>query len=815
MDDIIHNVSTYNKTQPFAVLLNHNVVINTQITVTFYFCEVLRAVLFTIAPPIMKIASSSNNVAALKSRVQHKILGLALLLLLLSGVVVVCMRLEIRAYTQRDDMRRMSVLLLNAHRFERDFLTTRDSTFVQNFHATMRSFDVLLAEHDPEDAQIEVLARQAKGYTISFQNLTTALEQRGLNEKLGAEGAFRSSVHSIENLITKENEVRLLNTMLQVRRHEKDFLLRRQEKYIADVQTHISTLREETRASGVSSADKATIDTLAGEYIVKFLALVALLKRVDMLDARLNNEFLAMNRHLDKLVEAKEHTALAFRMASLVILAVAFIVCLWLALRMSRNIAEPIVRLKNAARRVAAGDFNTPITVRTRDEIRDLGDAFNSMIQSLRTSHDELHAEKQSVESRVQEAVATIEQERAYLSNNVETLLQGIERFAGGDLTLRFTTDDTSHEGAMARLYLGFNRALEKVQTLLLTTHEAVVEAAQAGVIIAEKADDFSRGAQEQSQQASIAAQSVDEMMRNITHTIDYINAAAVSSHHASENARKGVETVEHTANGINAIVTATKEMETQIVRLTERIAKIDEIAGAIREIADLTNLLALNASIEAARAGEHGRGFAVVADEVKKLADRTSDATKEITETISGIHKEAKSANAVMATARLSVSKGIEMTQTITYMFEEILNDALHVSDAMNDVQHQSRQQRTMSEQVNANVQNITTVVMESELSIKHLAEIARELKMSMAVMYESLQNFTLTTVRQMNDEIEKAAHPEPTGHQRPRTQAILKSLTMNGTNGIKSLSEAHGSPSIGTPIGTPIKRLPQSLTA
>lgn len=767
----------------------------------------------------MTILSPKTGIATLTSSVRHKILGLALLLLLLSGVVVVCMRLEIRAYAQRDDMRRMSVLLLNAHRFERDFLTTRDSAFVRNFHATLRNFDALLAENDPEDAQIEVLARQAKGYTISFQNLTTALEQRGLNEKLGAEGAFRSSVHSIENLITKANEIHLLNTMLQVRRHEKDFLLRRQEKYIADVQMHIRTLREETRTSGVSNVAKATIDTLAGEYTAKFLALVTLLKRVDMLDARLNNEFLAMNRHLDKLVEAKESTALAFRMASLAILAAAFIVCLWLALRMSRNIAEPIVRLKNAARRVAAGDFATTLTVHTHDEIRDLGDAFNSMIQSLRTSHEELQAEKHSVESKVQEAVATIDQERAYLVNNVETLLQGIERFAGGDLTLRFDTNDTSHEGAMGKLYAGFNKALEKVQNLLLTTHEAVVEAAQAGVIIAEKANDFSQGAQEQSQQAAIAAQSVDEMMRNINHTIDYINAAAVSSHHASENARKGVETVEHTANGINAIVTATKEMEHQIIRLTERIAKIDEIAGAIREIADLTNLLALNASIEAARAGEHGRGFAVVADEVKKLADRTSDATKEITETISGIHKEAKGANTVMAAARQSVSKGIEMTQTITYMFEEILNDALQVSDAMHDVQNQSRQQRTMSEQVNANVQNITTVVMESELSIKHLAEIARELKMSMAVMYESLQNFTLTTVRQMNDEIEKAAYSEPTGHQRPRAQAVLKSLAMNGTNGIKSLSESHSLPPIGAPIGAPIgvpiKRLPQSLTA
>lgn len=795
----------------------------------------------------MTSLSPSSGIAAFKSSVRYKILGLALLLLLLSGAVVICMRLEIRAYSQRDDVRRMSVLLLNAHRFERDFLTTRDSVLIEKFHTTLRQFDALLADGDANDEQLEALARQAKGYTISFENLTVTSRQRGLTEKLGAEGAFRASVHTIESLVTEANEVHLLNTLLQVRRHEKDFLLRRQEKYITSVQTMITTLREETRrSSGVNAVTKTAIDTLAGEYSVKFIALVTLLKRMDMLDTRLSNEFAEMNRNLDALVEAKEHTALAFRSASWAVLAIALVVCLLLALRMSGNIAQPIVHLKNAARRVAEGDFDTTINVRTRDEIRDLADAFNSMVQSLRASRDELHAEKHSVERKVQEAVATIDQEREYLVRNVETLLQGIERFAGGDLTLRFAESDMSHQGAMANLYRGFNHALEKVQSLLLTTHEAVVEAAQAGVIIAEKADSFSYGAQEQSQQAAIAAQSVDEMMRNINHTVDFINAAALSSLHASENARKGVETVEHTAHGIGAIVVATQEMEKQIVRLTERIGTIDEIAGAIREIADLTNLLALNASIEAARAGEHGRGFAVVADEVKKLADRTSEATKEITATISGIHKEAAGANQVMATARMSVAKGIEMTQMITYMFEEILNDALQVSDAMNDVQKQSRAQRTMSEQVNANVQNITAVVMDSEISIKHLAEIARELKTSMAVMYESLQSFTLSTVRQIENDI-AILHDEPserqtsgetfskrhlgltpdrafehqsalhtnkraetkTEAQRLRAQTVLKSLALHGTNGVQTFNEVNG---LGAPVN---KRLPKSLTA
>lgn len=683
-----------------------------------------------------------------KGSVRNKILGMALLLLLLSGIVVSFMRLEIRAYAKRDSMRQMSVALLNAHRFERDFLTTRNSAYIQRFEQALARFDEYLAELTDSDEQVEVLARQTKGYTISFQNLAVALKQRGLHEKVGAEGAFRASVHAIENIVTQANEMQLLNTMLQIRRNEKDFLLRRQEKYVISVQELIQKLREQTQATKMDEASRKKIEALADEYSTKFLALVALLKRVDMLDSRLNNEFSAMNVILDELVNAQEQTALAYRSASLLVLVIALILCVVLAWRISRNIAQPIIRLNNAARRVAAGDFETVLTTRTNDEISDLAESFNSMIQSLRTSRDELHAEKQGVEQKVQEATATIEAERSSLVQHVETLLEGIERFAEGDLTMRFAEVHTDEgNNVMANLYRGFNYALENVRHLLLTTHEAVVEAAQAGVIISEKAEQFARGAQTQSQQAEIAAKSVDEMVRTINQMLDFINLAALNSVHAGDNARKGVETVEHTASGINAIITATQEMERQILRLTERIGKIDEIAGTIREIADLTNLLSLNASIEAARAGEQGRGFAVVAGEVKKLADRTSEATKEITATINGIHDEAKGANKVMTQARKSVSQGIELTQSITYMFEEILNDALQVSGAMNDIQEQSHSQRTMSEQVNANVQNITTIAMETEHSITHLTNIARELKTSMAAVYGSLQQFTLAS--------------------------------------------------------------------
>jgi methyl-accepting chemotaxis protein len=764
--------------------------------------------------PMKSAFSIQNILLRAKITVRQKILGLALLVMALCGVIVVFMRLEITAYSQRDDMRSMSVAILNAHRFERDFITTRNRENVQSFHESVRIVDSLTKNHN--DSPTHQLQQQLRSYSESFSLLTSALEARGLNENSGAEGAFRASVHAMENIINNAQELQLLNTMLQVRRSEKDFIMRRQDKYVTAVSKGIASLREKTLSSGVSPKTRHDIDSLATQYETKFASLVKLFKQADVLDARLNNEFLAINTSLGIIVAEKERVAVVYRTVSLTVLALALVLGVGIALRVSHNISEPIVVLSRAAKLVASGDLSIHIQTRTRDEIKHLADSFNVMVQSIRTSTEELQQEKQSVERKVQEAVQIIEQDRSYLTQSVEQLLRGIERFAGGDLTLRFAQNE---RGEIARVFTGFNQALSRIQDLLLSTHEAVVEAAQAGVIIAEKADGFSLGAQAQSQQAATAAVSVDDMMRSIAATLDNINAATLYSQHASDNARKGVETVEHTANGINAIVKATKTMEEQIQRLSERIDKIDEIAGTIHEIADQTNLLSLNASIEAARAGEHGRGFAVVADEVKKLAERTSDATKEITTTVSGIHKEASGANTAMRLARESVTKGIELTHAITYMFEEILNDSIQVSGAMAEIQAQSHEQRTMSERVNANVQNITAVVLDSELSIKQLADIAGELKTSMATVYSLLQNFTLSTVQQIDRELHESILQES---KMQRQNTLHAHNSHKSTISLKNDIKKNGNEShlqlgpIGTllPTNGALKRFPVKIT-
>jgi methyl-accepting chemotaxis protein len=677
-----------------------------------------------------------------------KMVRMSLAVLLLCGAVIAFVRVEVAIYSRRDDARMIHLQLMQAQRAEHEFVVKRQMADVERFQQSISTADVLLGHSGQDGGE---LRPQIAAYQTTVQNIVAAIKQRGIDENSGAEGAFRKSVHNIENLLQQSNApLALTAVMLQIRRSEKDFLMRRQEKYVQSVHALVERLKTETAASALAGDVQANVVALAGTYTQRFDELVAALKRLDALQVESDKRFTEIDRAIAQYVNNKEQLAALFRWLSIIAMVLGMSMAVWLAVRLARSVATPVEALSLAAERVANGDLSATIAVNARDELSRLAWSFNLMMENIRAMTNELQSEKESVERKVQEAVQQIESDRSYLTSSVETMLRGMERFAQGDLTVRFEAkhnddNDKNNTGNndLERLYLGFNRALADVEEALRSVHAAALSASRAGETIAEESQELNAGAQSQSRQSASVARSVETMAQSVNQTLDNVNAVTMYAKQASDNARDGVRTVEQTTSGINAIVEATKQMELQIAALTERIGKIDEIAAVIREIADQTNLLSLNAAIEAARAGEQGRGFAVVADEVKKLAERTTAATKEITYTISAVQDESRKANSLMNTARMTVSQGIEMTQSITYMFEEIFNDALRVSDAIGQVQERSARQRSMSEEVSANVQNIASVAMQSEENIRRLAEVAEQLRASMANVQSYLEHF------------------------------------------------------------------------
>jgi len=744
----------------------------------------------------------------------YKILAIVGVIGGLGAVIVVCMRLEIRAYTERDNARIIANALLDAHRYERDFISTRDSATIQGFYTSLERINAVVGA-SPNDAALQRIAEDSRQYQQQFANLVRAMRERGLTEKQGAEGRFRKCVHAIEGIVRETNQYPVMNALLQARRTEKDFLMRRQEKYIAEHKLIVDQLCVATQQSALSRAVQDSIQALAKQYLQEFTVLVGALNNVAALDKHLNAQFESINASINAMVTEKASLAANYRTVSLGIMVVAVVLGVIVAVRTAKRVVTPVQDLARAAERVSKGDFTALINPQTRDELAQLALAFNVMVENVRVITQELQQEKQSVEQKVLEAVATIERDKAYLTKSVETMLNAMERFANGDLTVNLSNSDTQQQDEIARLYEGFTNALSTVRQTLTNIQAVVVQTTEAATVISSGTTELSAGAREQSTQAAHAAAAVEQIAHMLSQMMDNINAVSLYSLQASNNARRGVATVEHTTNGINTIVQATKRMEEQISTLTERLQTIEDIAATITEIAELTNLLSLNAAIEASRAGEQGRGFAVVADEVKKLADRTAEATKAITRTLREVQQDSSRADTVMREARQAVERGMELTQSITYMFEEILNDSLQVSAAISQVQSKSREQHNVSTSVSASVQNIASVVLESETNITRLAAIAEELHSSMGRVQEALRGFFVGE-NPFEEQRQHALNPNGTANNRanngtastPQPNKKLSKATKTSANGLPTngMPSAHipEVPSIHAPANT-----------
>ncbi len=440
--------------------------------------------------------------------------------------------------------------------------------------------------------------------------------------------------------------------------------------------------------------------------------------------AKLINEYNKLTKIEEKKLNSSISEAIIFLFVSL---GSAFFISMAIILILSSYITKGIKTVKDAAVNVANGDLSTHITFNTKDEFGKLADSFNVMTKKLKESNDAVLNERAAVERKVELAVKESEERRKYLEDSTAEILKEMEKFSYGDLTAQVLI--TKSDDDIARLFEGFNQVVENIKQMILQVKEATEATAAASIQIASSAEEMAIGTNEQSSQTMEVVTAMQEMSQSVEETVKNATAAAEASKTTSEKASEGMIKLQAEKEGMQQIVKVSENTSKTISSLANKTDQIGAITQVIDEIADQTNLLALNAAIEAARAGEQGRGFAVVADEVRKLAERTTKATKEIAETIGEIQVEAKEANNSMEEAEKAILDGLKMNEEVGDVLNDILQSISDVSEQINRAALASREQSTKTEQVTSFIELINSVANETSMGVHQIAQASENL--------------------------------------------------------------------------------------
>ena len=323
------------------------------------------------------------------------------------------------------------------------------------------------------------------------------------------------------------------------------------------------------------------------------------------------------------------------------------------------------------------------------------------------------------------------------LHSHMKDITQG-----NGDLTRRIDAGANDEIGALGR---EFNALLDTFQHIIdsLSTSTATLKesAEQLNTTFAS----IVNGIDEQNKKTDQVATATEQMSAAIMEVARNTSTIAEMTKKANDATRQGEVCIKKIIDRINDISESTSESVGVVTALGEQSQKIGNIIEVINEIADQTNLLALNAAIEAARAGEQGRGFAVVADEVRKLAERTTKATKEIYDMITGIQHESQKAVTSIKKEAKAVEEGVMLTNEVNAALGEITEHINTVDRMVQQIATTTEQQSTVSNNISTDMEMIASISKKSYEGVSGLTQLAVELEQLAGRLEEELGRFRL----------------------------------------------------------------------